>query len=50
MSKKQSRSTKTIEVGKAEHKLFSIMCIQKDLTQAELFKEILEDFRLNGNK
>ena len=46
--KKQSKPTKTIEVGKAEHKLFSILCIEKDLTQAELFNEILQEYRHNG--
>ena len=47
--KKQTRTTKTIEVNVKDHYLFSVMCLQEDLTQADMFNKILEDFRTRTN-
>ena len=45
--KKQIRTTKTIEVFPEDHKDFSMVCIEKDLTQAQLFEQVWEDWRAN---
>ena len=46
--KKQLRDTKTIEVSKRDHYLFSVLCLEEDKTQAELFNKMLEEYRHNG--
>jgi hypothetical protein len=46
--KKQVRTTKPIEISPKDHYLFSVLCLDKDMTQQEMFKEILEEYRHNG--
>ena len=53
--KRQSKQTKTslknIKVYESDLNRFNILCIEEDnLTQPELFKKIMEEYRYNGNK